>query len=69
MYLQAEWTTVWALIREAQDNMEETDRKWLPWVEAHDSWHVNQKSDYDDDIRWFRQMPAEWIYSVFKKEG
>ena len=25
----------------------------------------NQKSDYDDFIRWFCQMSAEWIYSVF----
>ena len=25
----------------------------------------NKKSDYDDFIRWFCQMSAEWIYSVF----
>ena len=66
--------------REAQANMEETDRERFLWVEAHDSWpsrkehletwkgggggggggplmwmmplplHIDQKSDYDDDI-------------------
>ena len=30
--------------------------------------HGNQKSDYDDAIRWFPQMPAEWIYSILKKK-
>ena len=31
--------------------------------------HINQKSDYDDDIRWFRQMPAEQKLQCFQKKG
>ena len=37
----------------------------MPMIPLH--LHVYQKSDYDGDSRWFCQMPAEWIYSVFKK--
>ena len=41
--------------REAQANMEETDRERLPWVEAHHSWPSRKEHL---EIRCESAMPA-----------